>query len=289
MRHVALFSILFAAAIAPAIAQESQVQNDCFASFGMSGGFPITAVGTRVIYSNMRYPCYDWRVLYFVDGFSAVSLKVDAASDSSGSPGAWSTFPGTPADGVNPNTSAAWAATRLLGAPPWISVVLTSASGSGSITGVLYGCKQPGCSSAGNPPASTSPAPCPGTVSSPCVTAAESSAGAVVTDFVCDQISPFTITGSGLNQIIAATTGKTIHLCYLGFSNSAGSNVTIESGTGTNCAGSTVANSGTFQNVSVYDVGYTPRSAPKFASGSAVCLNMATSVTFGGWALYAVF
>jgi hypothetical protein len=135
-------------AAAAGFAQSTQIQNDCVLGFGISSGFPLTAAGQSVQFQNVRYGCYDWRLVYFSDGFSGLSLVVQSAPDNAGVPGSWSTFVGTVVDGVNPNTSTTFASTRLTGSPPWVRVLLSSATGSGSVSGVFYGCKQPGCSSA---------------------------------------------------------------------------------------------------------------------------------------------
>lgn len=88
----------------------------------------------------------DWRVIYASNGFSAISLRVESAPDSSGSPGTWVSWAGTVVTpGINPNTSTTQATTEVTGFFPWVSMHLVSASGSGKISGVLYGCRQPGC------------------------------------------------------------------------------------------------------------------------------------------------
>jgi hypothetical protein len=97
----------------------------------------------------------DWTIVYTSTGFSAVSLVVQSAPDSGGTPGTWVTFAGTVcssvncpgSSGINPNTATTSAFTRLEGYFPWNRVLLASATGTGQITGKLYGCLQPGCSS----------------------------------------------------------------------------------------------------------------------------------------------
>lgn len=118
--------------------------------------FPITAASTRYPpagYSNTP-GCVVWVVSYQSTGFSAVSLRVESAADSSGAAGSWGAFSGaildgnaasaTSGPGVNPNTDTDWGFTMLKGAPAWVSVVLTSKTGTGTITGVLNGWKPHG-------------------------------------------------------------------------------------------------------------------------------------------------
>jgi len=160
--------------------QGTQIQNDCIVGFGISSGFSLTGAGANVQFSNQRYGCFDWRVIYFVDGFSAISLVVQSAPDSAGNPGSWSTFVGTVIDGVNPNTATTFASTRLTGSPPWVRVLLNTVTGSGSVTGVLYGCKQPGCSTS-ELTSSSGGSACVGTTAKPCVVAGTDAPGAAST------------------------------------------------------------------------------------------------------------
>lgn len=130
-----------------ALAQNRQiVQPDCvidflFTAAGQTAGGPGTC-------GNNVAGVYEWRLTYKSTGFSALSLVVQSAPDSSGAPGTWVTFVGT-VTGSNPNTAIDQASTDLVAFNPWVRVMLTSKTGTGTITGELYGCRQPGCSIAG--------------------------------------------------------------------------------------------------------------------------------------------
>lgn len=87
----------------------------------------------------------DWRVAYFVTGFSAVSVALQSAPDAGGTPGSWTNFGGTIISGTNPSTATPQASILASGYFPWVSVTLASSTGSGLVTGVLYGCREPGC------------------------------------------------------------------------------------------------------------------------------------------------
>jgi len=141
---------------------------DCNALFGAGGGTAFTASGASVQFSNRSKNCYDWRVSYQSQGFSAVSLIIESAPDVNGVPGTWVTFTvpevTNPIQGVNPNTNTTQASTQFRGAPAWIRARLASATGTGTVSGTLYGCAEPGCGSgmaASAAAASACPNPCP--------------------------------------------------------------------------------------------------------------------------------
>lgn len=146
---------------------------DCNLFFGAGGGTPFAGAGNSVQLSNKSKNCYDWRVSYQSQGFSAVSLIIEIAPDVNGVPGSWITFlvpeVTNPIQGVNPSTDTAQASAYFRGAPAWIRARLASATGSGTVSGVLYGCQEPGCGSGMALAASSSgsgcPNPCPVTQS----------------------------------------------------------------------------------------------------------------------------
>jgi hypothetical protein len=145
---------------------------DCTAAFGAGSGSALTTVGQSIQLRNLSINCYDWRMSYQAQGFSAVSVIVESAPDVANSPGTWGTFSvpevSNPIQGVNPNTNTAQASVYLRGAPAWVRVRLVSATGSGSVSGKLYGCAEPGCGSgmAFSAAAATGcPNPCPVTQS----------------------------------------------------------------------------------------------------------------------------
>jgi hypothetical protein len=88
-----------------------------------------------------------WIVVYYNTGFSGLSVTVQSAADSSGAPGTWGTFAGTVltstqypgSSGINPNTATTSAFTGLAGYYPWMRVTISGLTGSGKVTGALYG------------------------------------------------------------------------------------------------------------------------------------------------------
>lgn len=150
---------LAALATPAALGQNRQIiQPDCVIDFVFTAAGQ-TAGGSGTCGNNVA-GVYEWRITYKSTGFSALSLVVQSAPDSSGSPGTWVTFVGSVV-GVNPNTATDQATTDLAGFNPWVRVMLTSKTGTGTITGELYGCRQPGCSISGAAVMAVIPTPVP--------------------------------------------------------------------------------------------------------------------------------
>jgi hypothetical protein len=88
-----------------------------------------------------------WILVYYSTGFSGISIVVQSAPDNAGAPGSWGTFAGTVltntqypgSSGANPNTATTSAFVGLAGYYPWMRVNLTSITGTGKVTGALYG------------------------------------------------------------------------------------------------------------------------------------------------------
>ena len=261
-----------------------------------------------------------WHLTYKNVGFSPLSMVVQTAPDAGGTPGSWSTF--TALTGSNPATSTTGvlADATFSGYAPWVSVLLSSGTGPGTITGHLYGCRTPGCGGGGGgggggatqnvnviewdsvglgAPSNYGTSPgavkVPGVnafVTNPVDTAALNSSAVSVSDFVCDQQAAISISAaSGLQKIISGSVGKVIRICHIDFSSSVGSNVEIETGTtsSTPCDTGTAALTGTYQNVLTFSDDYVLRATPIAPSGADVCLNFTNTVTTGGLVTYAIF
>lgn len=126
----------------PAAAQ-TKIAPDCVIDFSFTAaGQTQGAAGC----GNNTAGVVQWTLWYKSTGFSALSLRVESAPDVSGSPGTWVAYAGTIASGVNPNTAITNNQTTFTGFEPWVRVILTSKTGTGTVTGQLYGCRQPGCS-----------------------------------------------------------------------------------------------------------------------------------------------
>lgn len=120
------------------------IRQDCTVNFNLN------AAGlTSAAIDNTQTGCYHWQIAYNSRGFSVLSLAVESAPNLGGTPGTWVTFAGaTILSGVNPNTAITEASTEFQGYNPFVRVRLVSATGTGTVNGTLYGCRQPGCAQA---------------------------------------------------------------------------------------------------------------------------------------------
>ena len=272
--------ILALLAASPLFCQpQTQLVPDCFAAFTFN------AAGSSQTFVNSA-GCVSWTLVYNATGFTGLTLTFQDAPGTI-TPGSFVTYSGTVDTGVNPNTSTTGAVTTFSNgtvSTPYLRVALSGLTGTGIVQGVFYGWRT-GSGGGGGGGGSG----CPGTVMTPCITGAQNSSAAAVTDFTCDQSAPISISGSGLTQIVAASGSTQVRICHVNFSNSGTSNVTIEYGTGTNCGTGTTATSGAYQSVLAVALDFTPRDALTFPAGKAVCLNFASSVTSGGLVSYAQF
>lgn len=118
---------------------------DCTINFTLTvSGATAPAAGL----DNRRQGCNSWQISYANNGFSAITLAIQEAPDSSGTPGTWGTLTGTAVFGVNPNTNTTGASALIqsygTNFAPWVRVALTSATGSGSVVGALFGYRAAG-------------------------------------------------------------------------------------------------------------------------------------------------
>lgn len=143
-----LFSVFILNALAViGAAQSSNKTNvvpDC-------GPFFITFTGAirGSSINNIASVCSLWTLAYTANGFSALSIELDSAPDSNGTPGSWVPFAGTVATGTNPSTNIQQNQATFTGFYPWVSVNVTSVTGSGSIKAVVYGYKNSAASTGG--------------------------------------------------------------------------------------------------------------------------------------------
>src|SRR5262249_42529018 len=110
-----------ACAVALPVAAQTKVAPDCVIDFSFTAaGQTQGAAGC----GNNTAGVIQWTLWYKSTGFSALSLRVESAADSGGSPGTWGAFAGTIVSGVNPNTSTTQNATMFSGFEPWVRVTL---------------------------------------------------------------------------------------------------------------------------------------------------------------------
>jgi hypothetical protein len=132
---------------------------DCqFTQTFTTTGYGVTVANQAV--ANLGTQCTTWRLSYYADGMSALSIQIEGAPDASGYPGTFAAVPTTACsttvqppcliDGTNPLTNANHATEAFRGYYAWIALDVTTftSTGAGSITARMYGYK--GTSSAAN-------------------------------------------------------------------------------------------------------------------------------------------
>lgn len=292
MKRFALVLLLSVAGVAA----QTKISPDCQISFSF------TAAGQIQQFNNLNngYQCMFWTVSYSSTGFSALSLVVQTAPDSSGSPGSWSTF--SAAAGSNPNTAITHAASQFGTSSsyfPWLRVDLASVTGSGLITGTFYGYRTSASGGGGGGG---------GGCTSPCEVVGPDAAGATPTQNPvavaglnnAGKIQPFnacvaggTLTAtystssSGATQLVAASSGKTITVCYYDATPASSVSVHLVQGTGTNCGTSTASLDGL--HTGVLAMVLDPPGGFTAITGNAVCLNLSSGVQTSGTITYAQF
>jgi hypothetical protein len=291
---LAIVAVLAVLSVLPSHAQtQVSIQHACFSGFQFNA-----AGGVQQMADNLGTLCNSFTIEYSNFGFSALSLLVQSAPDNGGVPGTWVTFAGTVVTGSNPNTGLVTGTTTFTGFYRWVRVTLSSVTGTGTISGAIYGdqvAASPGSSGGGG---SACPSPCPvigptavGSPSAnPPVQVSENDGnGNLIIPILPTLSTPLTLTTSGLTQIIALSAAKSIRIGHLSLSFASGVDFQLEYGTGSNCAGGTTALTGVYKNILTYAYDDPPGAPLIVPAGNALCANLGTSVTGGGLAQYALF
>lgn len=107
------------------------------------------ALDNRAVVYSAGGGCTSWHMVYsFTAGITALSLEADFALDSTNQPGSFTVWPAANVSGTLPITTIAGVTKEVsfYGNPDWISAFLNSATGSGDITGIIYGWRAQGTS-----------------------------------------------------------------------------------------------------------------------------------------------
>src|SRR5271157_3020787 len=126
---------------------------DCqFTQTFTATGYGVTVSNQAV--ANLGTQCTTWRLSYYADGMSALSIQIEGAPDASGYPGTFAAVPTTACsstqqppcllDGANPLTNANHGTEAFRGYYAWIALdvtVFTPTGASGTITARMYGYK----------------------------------------------------------------------------------------------------------------------------------------------------
>ena len=152
--------------------QSTKIAPDCIIPFSFTTTGRVPSVGFNNNPPTGQNGCTVWVVSYQNQGFTPISLRIDSAADTvSGGKhvaSTWGAFSGTILDGnaagattgpgINPNTDTNWGFTMLKGSPAWVSVNLSTATGSGLVSGTLLGWRPHGVDQTSAP---ASPSTCP--------------------------------------------------------------------------------------------------------------------------------
>jgi hypothetical protein len=288
--------------------------------------FNQTATGASTTYDNRNVGCVNWAVTYMANGFSALTLVFQTAQDNSGVPNTFGTFGGTVVTGTASMTSITSTYSTYLGYAPWVRVNLTAATGTGRVTGVMYGYRigwGGGAGGGGAPSGSTVDVTAWGGVATslgqktmatsvPVVIASDqsipaSSAGngnaataipAVAKsvfngttwdrEFTCTLRSAFTLSAASDVIIAAGTASNITRICHLDFTTDTLATVTIQQGTGSTCGTSTATLAGPYPNVALgLFFDFGPWSALRTTIAARdICLHFSTNSTIGGVVIY---
>jgi hypothetical protein len=110
--------------------------------------FNLTAASSSAFLDNRQAGCTIWTLGYNSTGFSALSLTLQSASGAL-TPGTFVTYTGTTGTGSNPMTATTQSYSTFTGYVGWIQVNLSGLTGTGTVTGVLYGFRNAQTASAG--------------------------------------------------------------------------------------------------------------------------------------------
>ncbi len=108
---------------------------------------------------------------------------------------------------------------------------------------------------------------------------------------LCDSYAPISASTSGDTQLVALSSGKQIHVCAYNFLGNGAVTVTLEYGTGTNCATGKTSITGGYPLQAQAGLSAGSGSGQLFAApaSNAVCINLSASQSVGGLITYGVW
>lgn len=132
-----LFPLLFSLCETVGWGQAMPIAPDCqlFLSF--------STAATTATFDNRAQGCVSWTLQYTSTGFSGLTLTFQSAQGAA-TPGTFGAYGGTLVTGDNPMSSLTGEVSTFVNGTvniPWVNVKLSSLTGSGNVTGVLYGYK----------------------------------------------------------------------------------------------------------------------------------------------------
>jgi hypothetical protein len=229
--------------------------------------FSLSTAGASVSYDNRTKGCTTWTVAYNSYGFSALSLVLQSAPNTSSGAGTFVTFAGTVMSGSNPSTDTARGQVEASGYYPYVRMNLASATGTGLVTGTLYGFKTQAVLS-----------------------------GSVYTGigyetpFVCTNSAAISLSASGNTQIIALSGSTAIRVCHISLAMASTVDLKLVRGTGTNCGTGSADMTGVYKSVGSLALDFPAASGGlRVTAGNALCVNLGSAVTGGGLVVYAQY
>lgn len=264
--------------------------------------FTLTSSGARsTTLDNRSQQCAYWSMGYVVNGFSAITIVLQSAPDSAGAPGSWTTYSGTAAIGAissSTTPSAYLQVTPTVAFNPWVSVTLSSATGSGSVVGSAVGwVSDPGGSGgggggvtsdvniaevAGAAPAAIGSAP----AGNPLFVAGVDGNGNLYAPQTCT-LSAVISTSATTTLLVTGASSKKVRICNLQLTPASAVDVQLVQGTGATCGTGTSNLSGLLSSVTALDT-FNPAAPLIGASGNSVCLSLSSGVASGGTVIYSL-
>ncbi len=272
---------------------------------------------------NRTTGCTTWNLAFSVSGFSSVTVALQSAPDNNGVAGTWVTYAGstiisTAPHASNPITTATEDFVWLVGYNPWVRVILTAATGTGTVNGGAFGWTIP---SAGASSTATQNVVIVGPLgqalmaaSIPVVIASNQSAvpiagaaaagavpsgnpvpeglidgsGNMIIPEYCTKKAAFTNPTTGSNQLVAVSGSTTIRVCHISFSGDTLTTAQLVTGTGAACTTPT-AETGIFGGAGgglfglFEDWGANPLIT---TAAKTLCLSLSAGFTGGGVVIY---
>lgn len=238
-------------------AQTTKILPDCAFSVAISGA------GASATGANTSTGCSVWLVSWEGPAGGGYSVTVQSApTGSGGGAGTWATYAGSVSSGSNPSTDR-FGTVALFGYVPFIRV---SWNGSGTLSGRIFGWKDPGAiGSSGGSSSSSTGYGLPACTNAPLRLA-------------------ISVTGTGATEVIPATSGQIIRICKIQFAGDTATGLRFVQGGGTNCGTGTTNVSGVFANTTALAFDYD--GSLILSSGNAFCLSSSVASAIGGLVTY---
>jgi hypothetical protein len=254
-------------------------------------GISLSTSGSTGVFDNRQVACQTWTLQYQATNVSAITVTFQSANGAV-TAGSFGTYGGSTVTGANPMTNTTGENSTFSNGTVVISwvrvnVSLTASGGTATVNGTLYGYKTgyPGSGGGGGGGG------CAGTVGTPCQIGVDNGGTSLpalgdATGKLLTGAYPLTaaisLSTSGLSQIIAASSGKTLTISHYSVGFASATNFQLEYGTGTNCGTGTTALTGIYQSIVSIAIDV-PFIVP---SGNALCVNLGSSVNGGGVIVY---